>query len=216
MSAAPVGAGNLPPVGIDVGLEHFLSTSEGGHEPNPRFLKNELPELRRLSRSLSRKKKGGSNQGKTAQRLQRLHARITNCRHDHRHKVSLELVRRYGMIAVESLNITKMLGNHWFARAISDAGWAGFLETLKHKAERAGGLVVEVDCRGTSQECSGCHAEVRKSLSVRVHRCPHCGLVLQRDVNAAKNILFRALQARTGPVGANGQTAVSQEAVCFS
>jgi putative transposase len=211
-----VAPNSLPPVGIDVGLENFFSTSDGDHEPNPRFLKKEIPELRRLSRSVSRKRKGGRNRRKAVRRLQRLHARIVCCRHDHRHKTSLKLVRRYGTIAVESLNIRGMLGNHRLARAISDAGWDGFLETLGHKAERAGGQRVEVDCRGTSQECSGCHAEVRKSLSERVHRCHSCGLVLQRDVNAARNILARALQARTGPVGAHCQRAVSQEAVCFS
>lgn len=206
-----------PAVGIDMGLEHFLTTSDGEHIANPRFFKQELPKLKRLGRAVSRKKKGSKNRKKAVVRLQKAHARVANCRHDHKHKTSFELVHRYGTIAVEDLNITGMLKNRWMSRAISDAGWSGFLETLKHKAESAGVFYVEVDCRNTSQECSQCGQKVEKSLSVRTHDCPYCGLVLQRDVNAARNILARALQARTGPVGANcRQATVSQEAVCFS
>lgn len=205
----PCAQNNKPAVGIDVGLQHFLTTSDGEHVPNPRYLKTALPKLKRLQRAVSRKQKGGSNRRKAVKQLQRAHVKVSNCRHDHQHKTSLELIRRYGTIAVEDLNVTKMLRTHWFAQAISDAGWAGFLDTLKHKAESAGVLCVDVDCRNTSQECSRCGEHVQKSLSVRFHRCPHCGLVLQRDVNAARNILARALQAWAGPVGPNCQQAVS-------
>jgi putative transposase len=204
-----------PEVGIDVGLEHFLTTSDGRHEPNPRYLKAELPALRRAGRSVSRKTRGGKNRRKAVKKLQKLHGRVKNLRHDHRHKTALDLCRRYGFIAVERLNIRGMLRNHRLARAIADAAWGGFLATLGHKAESAGVSVVEVDARGTSQLCSGCGIEVKKDLWVRKHICPHCGLSLQRDVNAARNILARALRARTGPVGANGEAAVSQEAASF-
>jgi IS605 OrfB family transposase len=113
------------------------------------------------------------------------------------------LVRRYGLIAVESLNIEGMLKNDRLARSISDAGWSGFLLRLKCKAESAGASVVEVNARGTSQQCSGCGIEVRKELSVRRHACPHCGLSLNRDENAARNILARGLTARIGLAGRN-------------
>jgi len=213
LSELKVKPSKLPAVGIDVGLQHFLTTSDGKHLPNPRYLKKELPALRRAGRSVSRKKKGGKNRRKAVRKLRSIYTKVSNLRHDHRHKTSLKLVRRYGFIAVERLNIKGMLRNHRLSRAIADAAWGGFLATLKHKAESAGASVVEVNPRGTSQRCSGCGATVKKALSVRVHRCPHCSLVLQRDINAARNILALA---RIEPVGANGHEAVAQEAVCFS
>lgn len=200
-----VPASQNPAVGIDVGLKSFLATSDGHHELNPRYLKREVPTLRRAGRAVNRKKKGGNNRKKAVKRLRATHAKIKNLRHDHRHKTALKLCRRYGLIAVEGLNIKGMLRNRWMSRAIADAAWGGFLATLKHKAESAGVSVVEVDPRGTSQMCSGCEREVKKSLSVRTHCCPRCGLVLDRDENAARNILARALLARTGPAGANGK-----------
>lgn len=194
-----------PPVGVDVGIESFLTTSDGQHVPNPNYLKKQLPVIRRVGRFVSRKKMGGKNRKKAVKRLRRLHAKIADLRHDHRHKTSLDLCRRYGLIAVEGLNIEGMLKNRRLSRAIADAAWGGFLLTLKQKAESAGVSVVEVSARGTSQECSGCGAVVLKRLSERTHSCPNCKLVLQRDVNAARVILARAL-ARTGPAGANGRT----------
>ena len=198
-----------PAIGIDVGLTAYLTTSDGDKEPNPRYLKRELPVLRRQSRAVSRKQKGGKNRKKAVRRLRTVHTKIRNLRHDHRHKLSLDLCRRYGFIAVEGLNIKGMLGNRWMSRAIADAAWGEFLATLKYKAESAGAEVVEVNPKGTSQECSDCGQEVKKSLSVRVHRCPHCGLVLNRDENAARNILARALLARAGPAGVNSNGAVA-------
>lgn len=198
-----------PAVGIDVGLEHFLTTSDGDHVPNPGPLKAALPELKRLQRGLSRKKRGGANRRKAAKKVARLHARVVAVRKDGHHKAALTLVRRYGTIVVEKLNIRGMLRNHRLARSIADAAWGGFLLTLRTKAESAGCGFVEVDCRGTSQACSGCGAEVRKDLSVRTHACPHCGLTLQRDINAARNILARAGLARTGPAGRNPDGGVS-------
>lgn len=205
-----VPASKNPSVGIDVGIEHFLTTSDGEHFPNPRYLAKELPELRRRSRAVSRKKFRGSNRSKAVVRLRSFHWRIKNLRHDHRHKVSSNLCRRYGTIGAERLNIRGMVRSPRLSRAISDAAWGGFLEALKRKAESAGVQMVEVDPRNTSQVCSGCGAEVRKALSVRTHRCEACGLVLHRDVNAARNILARA---RMGLVGANGKiVSVAQEA----
>lgn len=204
----PILPTDKPPVGIDVGLEKFLTTSDGHQEPNPRYLKDALPELRRAGRAVSRKKRGGSNRRKAARRLRKVHARVKNLRREHHHQTALKLVRRHGLIAVESLNIRGMLGNDRLSRAISDAGWSGFLLTLRSKAERAGVAFVEVDARGTSQQCSGCGAEVRKGLSVRRHDCPHCGLSLDRDENAARNVLARGLLAWTRPAGLNvGQQA---------
>ena len=191
-----------PPVGIDVGLESFLTTSEGKHEPNPRYLKEELPELRRRQRYVSRKKKGGKNRRKAVKRVQRLHARVRNKRREHHHQVALKLVRRFGLIAMECLNIRGMLKNRRLSRAIQDAGWSRFLGILRSKAIKVGSEYVEVDAKGTSQECSGCGNEVPKTLKDRWHSCLYCGLSLHRDHNSARVILKRAL-ARTEPAEPN-------------
>jgi putative transposase len=191
-----------PAVGIDVGLEAFLTTSAGERQPNPRYLKDALPDLRRAGRAVSRKQKGSSNRRRAVRRLQKVHAWVRHLRHDHHHKVALSLVRRYGFLAVERLNVRGMLGNRRLSRAIQDVGWSGFLGVLRHKAESAGARFVAVDPRGTSQECV-CGQEVRKALSERWHRCAACGLSAPRDHVSAQVILARGLAARTGPLPAN-------------
>jgi len=206
----------LPAGGIDVGLEAFLTTSDGQRIENPRYLKAEIPKLRRLQRATSRKKRGGRNRRKASRRVRVLHARVRNLRHEHHHQTALFLIRLYGLIGVEGLRVSNMLKNHSLARAISDAGWAGFVNVLRCKAERAGAEVVAVNPAWTSQDCSGCGVEVPKKLGERWHTCPHCGLSLHRDENAARNILARALLARTGPTDLKSNPALVREAVCFS
>ena len=120
----------LPSVGLDVGLTHFVTTSEGEKIDNPRYLKEELPELRRAQRSVARKKKGGRNRKKAKRRVARIHARVANCRREHQHKVSNDLISRYGKIAVESLNVQGMVKNDRLARAISDVAWSSFVAVL--------------------------------------------------------------------------------------
>jgi len=192
-----------PAVGIDVGLEKFLAKSDGTEpEPNPRFLRSALPHLRRKQRCLARKKKGGRNRDKARRAVAKAHARVANLRREHHHQVALRLVRRYGLIAVERLNIQGMLRNDRLARAISDVAWGNFVLTLKSKAESAGVSVVEVDARGTSQECPDCARVIPKSLSQRWHSC-ECGCSLDRDEASARVILARGLLARTAPAGVN-------------
>jgi putative transposase len=191
-----------PPVGIDVGLEKFLTTSDGVAEPNPRYLKGALPALCRKQRSLARKEKGGKNRRKARTAVAKAHARVANLRREHHHQTALKLVRRYGLIAAERLNVQGMLRSGRFARAISDVAWGNFLLTVRCKAEDAGVAFVGVDARGTSQECSGCGQVVEKSLSQRWHCCD-CGCSLDRDENAARNILARGLLARIVPAGLN-------------
>lgn len=202
LSDVPIVDTGKPAVGIDVGLTRFLTTSDGKTEPNPRYLKEALPELRRVNRAVARKKKGGKNRRKAVRRLQKVHARVKNLRREHHYRVAHRLILAYGLIAVESLNIVGMLRNGRLARAIADAAWGGFANVLRGLAEKAGTRFVEVDPKGTSQQCSRCHREVRKDLSVRWHECPHCGLSLDRDHNAALNILARGL-ARTAPAEVN-------------
>jgi putative transposase len=144
---------------------------------------------------------------KAKRQLAKVHVRVKNLRKEHHHQTAFKLVRRYGFIVAESLNIAGMLKNGRLARSISDAGWNGFLLTLRCKAENAGIAYVEVNARGTSQRCSGCGQTVPKMLSDRWHECPHCGLSLHRDENSAKEILRLGLLVRNGPVGVNAGVA---------
>lgn len=192
----------LPPtgqaVGVDLGLASFLATSDGETVENPRHLRTAERQLKRAQRRVSRRKRGGSRRRKAVRILARQHRRVADARRDFHFKTALELVRRYDTIAVEDLNV-RALSRSTLAKSVNDAGWGQFLHALATKAESAGREVVAVDCRGTSQECSGCGAHVPKSLSVRTHACA-CGLSLDRDVNAARNILVRA-----GRLGSGGQ-----------
>lgn len=199
MSAAETTPSANPEVGVDVGLESFLTASDGLVIENPKLLKAEQKKLRREQRALSRKVKGSKSRRKQRSTVAKIHAKVANARKDFHHKTANDLVTRYGVIAVENLNIKGMLKNHRLARAISDAAWGGFLITLKHKAESAGVQVVEVNARGTSQECSCCGEVVQKKLSCRQHVCPFCGYTAHRDLNAARNILARSKLAGTQP-----------------
>jgi putative transposase len=199
----PIIPTDRPATGIDVGLEAFLTTAEGKREPNPRYLKDALPELRRKGRAVSRKELRSKNRRKAVKRLRKIHARVRDLRKEHHHHVALKLVRRFGFIAAESLDILGMIGSGRYTRSISDAGWDGFLLTLRCKAESAGIPYVEVNARGTSQCCSRCGEVVPKTLFDRWHECPHCGLSLHRDENSAKEILRRGLLAWNGPAWRN-------------
>lgn len=186
-----------PPTGIDLGLEHFLTTSDGDHVANPRFLRKGLKHEQTLSRMVSRRKPANPRSqksrryNKARRALSRHRARVADRRKEFHHRISNELVRRYGTICVENLNVQGMMRNGKYSRSIGDAGWSAFLAILKLKAQPAGVSVVDVDPRGTSQNCSECGTRVPKTLDVRWHDCPACGLSLQRDHNAARNILFR-------------------------
>ena len=187
----------LPPsnkaVGVDLGLESFAITSDGEFFPSARYLRKSERKLKQLQRMVSRRQKGSHRRQKAARQLAKAHAHVANQRRDMAHKIARSLVNRYGLIAVEALNVKGMFRNHHLAKSISDAGWGLFINILKGKAEEAGRQVVEVDPRNTSQDCSGCGALVPKPLSQRWHDCPHCGTSLHRDVNAARNILQKAV-----------------------
>ncbi len=179
-------------VGIDMGLEKFLATSDNVIVENPRFLKKGSKRIARAQRHVSRKVKGSKNRKKARLKLARVHERIANQRKDFNWKTANMLVKNYDFIAVEDLNIKKMLGDHRLARSIADAGWHEFLRILGYVAGSAGVPNPAVNPAGSSDECSRCHAFVPKDLSVRIHRCPYCGLVLDRDVNSARITLYRA------------------------
>jgi putative transposase len=179
-------------VGVDVGLESFLATSDGEFVENPRFLQKSLKKLRRAQRSLSRKTRGSYRRKKQVARVAKLHRTIARQRKDFQHKTAHKLVSKYDLIAIEDLNVAGMVKNHSLARGIADVAWASFANVLALKAEGAGKQVIRVAAHNTSQACSGCGSIVSKNLSVRQHRCPDCGLSLHRDVNAARNILLKS------------------------
>lgn len=186
-------------IGIDMGLDAFITTSDGLKISTPKYLKSTERKLIKAQRRLSRREKGSNRRKKARILLARHHEKISNQRRDFCHKIAHFLVQNYDGFAVEALNIKGMVKNRHLAKSISDASWGMFLSILKSKAENAGKWYQEVTPHGTTQECSFCGSIVKKSLTVRVHNCPFCGLSLDRDINAALNIL-----ARTEPSGRGG------------
>lgn len=188
-----------PAVGMDMGLHSLLALSDGQTIDNPRWLRTSLADLRVAQRRLSRRKKGSVRRRKAALQVARLHEHVANQRRDFWHKTTSQLADTYSLIALEDLKLKFMTANHHLALSAHDAGLGEFQQLLAYKAENAGTLVVTVNPAYTSQVCSECGVIVEKDLSIRVHRCPDCGLTLDRDVNAARNILFLAIKsARTG------------------
>jgi putative transposase len=168
-------------IGVDVGLEKFAALSDGTFVENPRFFRKEEKELAKAQRK-----------GKA---VSRIHERIKNRRHNLVHQLSRKLVNENDVLVVEKLATKKMLSNHHLAKSISDASWAMFRSVLTNKAESAGRIIVAVNPAYTSQDCSGCGNRAKKPLKVRWHFCPNCGLSLDRDTNAAINIMRLGLQS---------------------
>src|SRR2546427_2603564 len=198
-----VAAAGKPAVGLDLGVLHFVTLSTGEQVPGPRAYRAAMRHLRVAQRRLYRRRKGSHRRGKARLLLARQHERICNLRHNHAHKLTRRLVSDFGLIAVEDLNIRGLIKGY-LSKHISDQGWAAFLTMLEYKAAEAGTRLIRVPPGGTSQTCSGCGVVVPKLLSDRIHRCPGCGLVTDRDTNAARNILRLGLsrQASTWPTGA--------------
>lgn len=180
-------------VGIDLGIKQLAISSEGEFFESPSYLRRSEGRLKQLGRAVSRKKKGSNRRKKAVILLAKQHEHVANQRKDHAHKISNSLVQRYDLIAFENLHIQGMIKNHHLAKSISDAGWYQLMQFTSYKAESAGRVVVQIDPRYTSQLCSNCGNIVEKTLSERIHRCS-CGYTEDRDINAARNILHRALQ----------------------
>jgi putative transposase len=195
-------------IGIDVGLESFATLSNGMKFENQRFFRKDEKELAKAQRKLSKAERGTFEQAKRRKGVQHIHQRIVNRRKDFAHKLSRQLVDNFGMIAFEKLNSKNMLQNHHLAKSISDAAWNQLITYTAYKAENPGRVIVLVDPRNTSKQCSCCGTLVKKPLSVRVHTCPVCGLVMDRDENAANNILRLGLKslgiALEAPASARG------------
>jgi putative transposase len=197
-------------VGIDVGVSTAIAQSDGVMVPPPHPGKRAAKAIRRAQRALARAKRGSKRRSKTRARLARALRTIADTRRGWAHKQAARLTRSYAMIGAEDLAIVNMTrsakgtleesGRNVAAkaglnRAILDIAWSDLREKLAYKAARDGAKLILVDPRYTSQRCSGCNLVSPKTLAVRTHHCPHCGLILDRDENAANNILALALSA---------------------
>ena len=200
-------------IGIDMGLKHFMTDSNGDMVDNPRFFRKSHGLVKKRQQRLSKRRNKSNRRKKSAQSVGKAHKTVRNQRRDFHHKEASILVDTFETIVFEDLSMHHMvkrpkvrqdengkyLPNGAAAKgglntSILDAGWASFIELVKHKAEYAGVTVMQVDPRKTSQICSACHKEgEHKDLSVRTHICTNCGVVLDRDHNAALNILDRGL-----------------------
>lgn len=179
--------------GIDLGLEHFYTDAEGNQVNNPRYLRKSEKRLKRLQKRLSKKAKGGKNREKARQKLAKQHLRISRQRKDWLVKLASALVQSHDLIAYEDLQVKNLVKNHCLAKSINDASWGIFTNWLDYYAKIHGIVCVAVAPQYTSINCSSCGEEVRKTLSTRTHKCL-CGLVLNRDHNAAINILAKGLE----------------------
>lgn len=181
-------------VGVDVGIHQYAVLSNGATYENPRFLRKQEKQLKKTQRTLSKKKKGSANYTKQAQRVRQYHEKVVNQRRDFLHKLSFNLSKDYSVIAVENLNIRNMVKNRKLSKSIADAGWGMFRNMLAYKCEKQGGVLIKVEPKYTTQDCSSCDERVKKSLSIRTHICMKCGTILDRDHNASLNILKKGLQ----------------------
>jgi putative transposase len=212
-------------VGIDLGVKTLLTgvddTGTVVNVDGPRPLRAALRKLKRAGRAHSRKASGSANRRKSAARLARIHARAANVRADALHKATTSLARRYQTVVIEDLNVAGMTRNRRLARALCDQGFGQARRMLEYKTRWNGGrLVLAGRFYPSTKTCSGCGAvKAKLSLSERTYRCERCGLVLDRDVNAARNLLHLAASGaeritacgaavRPGPAG---RAAVKQE-----
>ena len=186
-------------VGIDVGLKTFATLSNGEAIPNPRFFRKEEKALAKVNRKHSQLAKGTPLRRKHRKVVARVHERIKFRRDNFTHQESRQIVDRFGVICVEDLHVNRMVNHPCLSKSIGDASWSEFFRKLSCKAEEAGRSSVAVNPAYTSQTCSVCGHRQKMPLDVRVFACPCCHVHLDRDLNAAKNILGLGLQSRVVP-----------------
>ncbi|NEN97506.1 MAG: transposase [Moorea sp. SIO3I7] len=179
-------------VGLDVGLKDFYTDSDGNTQPNPRFYRTGEKRLKFYQRRVSRKKKGSANRRKAINKLGREHLRISRQREEHAKRLARCVIQSNDLVAYEDLRVRNLVKNHCLAKSINDAGWYQFRKWMEHFGTKFGRVTVAVNPAYTSQNCSECGEVVKKSLSTRTHACK-CGCQLDRDHNAAINILEKAL-----------------------
>lgn len=182
-------------VGLDVGLTHFYTDDKGNTVENPRHLRKSSKALKRLNRKLSRTQKGSKNRELARKKLGRKHLKVSRQRKDFAVKLARCVVKSNDLVAYEDLKVRNMVKNRHLSKSISDAAWTQFREWVEYFGKVFGVATVAVAPHYTSQNCSNCGKTVKKSLSVRTHVCPHCGHIQDRDHNAARNILEKALRS---------------------
>jgi putative transposase len=186
-------------IGLDVGVKDFYTDSNGHTEPNPRFYRKGEKRLKFKQRRVSRKSKGSANRRKAINSVGRVHLKISRQREEHAKRVARCVIQSNDLVAYEDLRIKNLVKNHCLAKSVNDASWYQFRKWLEHFGVKLGKITIAVNPAYTSQACSSCGTLVKKSLSMRTHVC-NCGFVLDRDWNAAINILKLALST-TGHVG---------------
>ncbi|NJR23340.1 MAG: IS200/IS605 family element transposase accessory protein TnpB [Richelia sp. CSU_2_1] len=193
-------------IGLDVGLTHFYTDSDGNTVENPRHLRKSERSLKKLNRRLSRTKKGSKNREKARNRLSRKHLKVSRRRKDFAVKLARCVIQSNDLVAYEDLSVRNMVKNKKLSKSISDAAWTAFRNWIEYFGKVFGVATVAVAPHYTSQNCSNCGKVAKKSLSQRTHICPHCGFVLDRDWNAARNILELGLRTvgHTGTSNASG------------
>jgi putative transposase len=179
-----------PVVGVDLGVKQLATLSDGTTAPNPRHLKSCLKKLKRAQRIVSRRRKGSCNRRKATQRLARLHRKVANRRTNTLHHLTSRLAKTKSVVVMEDLHVAGMLKNHQLAQALSDVGFAEFRRQLAYKAEWYGCRIIVADrWFASSKTCSRCGwVDEQLTLADRTFRCQRCGLVMDRDLNAAKNL----------------------------
>jgi putative transposase len=182
-------------VGLDLGLKSMVITSDGQTHGNPRFFAKEEKQLAKAQRRHAKKKKGSKNRAKARLQVARIHKKIADRRRDYQQKLSTKIIRENQVVCVESLHVKNMVKNHCLAKAISDVGWSEFVRQLEYKAEWYGRTLVKIDTwYPSSKRCFDCgHILDSLPLDVRSWTCPECGVVHDRDINAAKNVLAAGL-----------------------
>lgn len=203
----PTHAGKQEVVGVDLGIKHLATLSDGTVIPNPCALDKGLKALRKAQQGLSRKTMGSVRREKAKRRVARLHARITDMRMDAINKATTMIARTYSTVCIEDLNVTGMMKNHHLARSVSDVSFGEFRRQLEYKTARTGAVLRVIDrWYPSSKTCSNCGTvKVKLSLSERIYQCDVCGLSMDRDLNAAINIMVagsapETLNARGGDV----------------
>ncbi|MGM0455495.1 MAG: RNA-guided endonuclease InsQ/TnpB family protein [Cyanobacteriota bacterium] len=180
-------------IALDVGLTHFYTDNRGNKIENPRHLRKAEKSLKRLQRQVSRKQKGSNKRKKAITKLGRKHLKVSRQRKDFAVKLARCVVKSNDLVVFEELQVRNLVKNHRLAKSISDAAWRQFFEWLEYYGQVFGKIVISVPPQSTSQECSAGHQIVKKSLSQRTHICS-CGLVLDRDENAGRNLLAKGLE----------------------
>lgn len=183
-------------IGVDLGIKEFAITSDGEFFSNPNHIKKSEKRLIKLQKDLSRKQKLSNNRKKARIKVAKLHEKIANQRKDFLHKVSTQLINKNQVIVIEDLKVSNMIKNHKLAKSMADVSWSEFRRMLEYKAKWYGReIIIAPSNYASSQLCSNCgnKSSQTKDLSCRTYICPVCGIIMDRDINASKNLLKLAI-----------------------